>query len=63
MIYAPNEFLKYYVLAPIARVMVGAPGISTVDLAKVMIDQAIGGFEKDALRARDLVRLAKDITA
>lgn len=59
MIYAPGELLKIYLMAPIARLMIGAPGISTVDLAKVMLDQVIGGFVKDPLRAKDLVRLSK----
>ncbi|KAK7750324.1 hypothetical protein SLS62_007732 [Diatrype stigma] len=59
MIYAPDEPLKTYVLAPIARLMIGAPGISTVGLAKVLLDQVIGGFEKDPLHAKDLVRLSK----
>ena len=59
MIYAPGEFFKIYFLAPIARMIIGAPGIYTTDLANAMLDQVINGFEKDALQARDLVRLSQ----
>lgn len=59
MIYAPGEFFKIYVLGPIARMIIGAPGIYTTDLANAMLDQVINGFEKDALQARDLVRLSQ----
>jgi nucleoside-diphosphate-sugar epimerase len=58
LIYAPNEFLKSTVMAPLASVVSRAPSISTVDLTRAMLDQVVGGFEKDALRAADLVRLS-----
>ncbi|KAL7621850.1 hypothetical protein AAE478_007350 [Parahypoxylon ruwenzoriense] len=62
LIYAPGELLKTFIWGPLTRLIIGAPSISTVHLAKIMLDQVIRGFEKDPLQARDRVRLSKVIT-
>ena len=37
----------------------GMPSISIAELAKAMLDQAVGGFATDTLEIADLVRLGK----
>ncbi|XXG97485.1 hypothetical protein Hte_003788 [Hypoxylon texense] len=39
----------------------GIPSINVIDLAAVMLDQAVNGFEKDPLNPEDLARIAKGI--
>ncbi|KAI0009212.1 NAD(P)-binding protein [Xylariaceae sp. FL0662B] len=63
LIYASIELLKTIVFGPLARLIIGAPSISTIDLAKAMLDQVISGFEKNPLQAMDLVRLSEPTTA
>ena len=58
MINAPGERLKIAV-SPIISTFVGIHSIGLEELSSVMIDQVLGGFEKDPISDVDLVRLAK----
>ncbi|KAI5865420.1 NAD(P)-binding protein [Durotheca rogersii] len=58
-IYEPGEFLKAYLVGPLARLALGAPSMSSAEVAKALLEQVIAGFGKDPLRAWDLVRLSK----
>lgn len=55
---APGEILKS-IAGTMIQLTVGIPSISVVDLAKVMLDQVINGFEKEPLMPEDLARIAK----
>ncbi|KAI4859821.1 putative nucleoside-diphosphate-sugar epimerase [Hypoxylon rubiginosum] len=57
---APGDILKY-VIGTVVQWSVGIPTINVVDLAAVMLDQAVNGFEKDPLMPEDLAKIAKGI--
>ncbi|KAI0900667.1 NAD(P)-binding protein [Annulohypoxylon nitens] len=55
---APGEIMKS-IAGTMIQLTVGIPSISVVDLAKVMLDQVVNGFEKEPLMPEDLARIAK----
>ena len=61
MINAPDARLRA-AMGPIIAGLTGIHSIGVVELSRVMIDQVVGGFEKDPLSDTDLVRLAKATT-
>ncbi|KAI0884915.1 NAD(P)-binding protein [Annulohypoxylon maeteangense] len=59
---APGEILKS-IAATMIQLTAGVPSISVVDLAKVMLDQVVNGFEKEPLTPEDLARIAKKLNS
>ncbi|KAI1759073.1 NAD(P)-binding protein [Hypoxylon sp. FL1150] len=60
LITAQGYILRNIMGAAILWVL-GIPSINVADLAEVMLDQVINGFEKDPLVPEDLVRIAQGI--
>ncbi|KAI1078557.1 NAD(P)-binding protein [Whalleya microplaca] len=58
LIVAPGEVMKS-ALSTVMHWTLGIPGISVVDLATIMLNQVINGFEKDTLTVNDLDRIEK----
>ncbi|KAI1102028.1 NAD(P)-binding protein [Jackrogersella minutella] len=56
----PGAIVKSMVGA-VVQFVVGIPTISIVDLAAVMLDQVVNGFEKDPLMPQDLARIAEKL--
>ncbi|KAI0843648.1 putative nucleoside-diphosphate-sugar epimerase [Hypoxylon sp. FL0890] len=51
---APGEFMKS-IAATMIQLIVGIPSINVVDLATVMLDQVVNGFDKEPLMPEDLI--------
>ncbi|KAI1400751.1 putative nucleoside-diphosphate-sugar epimerase [Hypoxylon fuscum] len=58
---APGEILRS-ITGTMIQWTVGIPSISVVDLAAVMLDQVVNGFEKEPLTPEDLVRIGRNIS-